>query len=246
MPPLIAATRDEVRRQATSRAFLLALVLILPCAAFLVGLDAAYVYGRIDGEMLPWQLNISEEGGLAEWFEYGLTLAAAAWMAQLWRRERAPAFLAAALTFLWLTLDNSLGMHEAGGAGLAPLLAGVAGDRAADLGELMVFGLVALALVAMLRAAIVASDRGAGARVICIMLPVALGAGFGVAMDFISHLISGGPPHLGLILDFIEDSGELAMLCLAVALAAAVRFNAPVRASSPTSSITATPSAACP
>ena len=87
MPPLIHATIAELRAQAWSRAFLLTLVLVLPCAAFFVGLDAAYVYGRIDGEMLPWQLNLSEEGALAEWLEYALTLSAAVWMFQLWRRS---------------------------------------------------------------------------------------------------------------------------------------------------------------
>lgn len=226
MPPLIHATIAELRAQGGSRVFLLALVLILPCAAFLIGLDAAYIYGRIDGEVLPWQLNLSEEGALAEWLEYALTLCAAIWMIQLWRRERAPAFVAAAATFLWLTLDNALALHEAAGAGLAPLLAGVAGERAADLGELIVFSLAALAIVVLLRAALRASERGAAARVLCVLLPVAAGAGFGVAMDFVAHFVADAmPARLGF--DFVEDSGELAMLCFATAFAAAVRFNAP-------------------
>lgn len=226
MPSLIAATIAEARKQAWSRAFLIALVVILPCAAFLVGLEAAYVYGRIDGEVLPWQLNLSEEGGLGEWLEYALTGCAALWMAQLWRRERAPAFAAAAATFLWLTLDNSLGLHEAMGAALAPALAGVAGERAGDLGELIVFLIAALAFVAMLTAAIRASAAPVRARVLCVFVPVAVGAGFGVAMDFVSHLIDGGRP-VALILDLVEDGGELAMLCLATAFAASVYFNAP-------------------
>lgn len=226
MPPLITATISELRTQGWSRAFLLALVLVLPCAAFFVGLDAAYVYGRIDGEMLPWQFNLSEEGAVSEWFEYVLTLSAAVWMIQLWRRERAPALAAAAATFLWLTLDNGLALHETIGAVLAPLLAGFAGEHAADLGELIVFVLAAIALVAMLRSAIRASERGAGARVLCVLLPVAAGAGFGVAVDFISHFAAdAGPARLGF--DLVEDSGELAMLCLATAFGAAVRFNAP-------------------
>lgn len=228
MPPLIHATVAELRAQGGSREFLLALVLILPCAAFLIGLDAAYIYARIDGEVLPWQLNLSEEGALAEWLEYALTLCAAVWMIQLWRRERAPAFVAAAATFLWLTLDNALALHEAAGAGLAPLLAGQAGERAADLGELIVFALAALAIVVMLRAALRASERGAAARVLCVLLPVAAGAGFGVAMDFVAHFAADAlAARLGF--DFVEDSGELAMLCFATAFAAAVRFNAPAR-----------------
>lgn len=226
MPPLIHATIAELRAQAWSRTFLLTLVLVLPCAAFFVGLDAAYVYGRIDGEMLPWQFNLSEEGAVSEWFEYALTLSAAVWMLQLWRRERAPAFAAAAATFLWLTLDNGLALHEAIGAALAPLLAGFAGEHAADLGELIVFVLAAIGIVAMLRTAIRTSERGAGARVLCVMLPVAVGAGFGVAVDFISHFAAdAGPARLGL--DLVEDSGELAMLCFTAAFGAAVRFNAP-------------------
>ncbi|WP_166036999.1 hypothetical protein [Sphingosinicella sp. YJ22] len=225
MPPLIRATISECRSQAGSRAFLLALVLILPCAAFLIGLDAAYIYARIDGEMLPWQLNLSEEGALAEWFEYALTLGAAVWMYQLWRRERAPAFAAAAATFLWLTLDNALALHEAAGAALAPLLEGIAGERAADLGELIVFAVAAAAIVVLLSAAIRASAPGAAARVLCVMVPIAVGAGFGVAMDFVSHIVADAQAaRLGF--DFVEDSGELAMLCLAAACATAVRFNA--------------------
>ena len=225
MPPLIHATIAELRAKAWSRAFLLTLVLVLPCAAFFVGLDAAYVYGRIDGEMLPWQFNLSEEGAISEWFEYALTFSAAVWMFQLWRRERAPAFAAAAATFLWLTVDNGLALHEAIGAVLAPLLAGFAGEHGADLGELIVFVMAAVGIVAMLRAAIRTSQRGASARVICVLLPVAVGAGFGVAVDFVSHFAAdAGPARLGF--DLVEDSGELAMLCLATAFAAAVRFTA--------------------
>ena len=67
MPTLIDATIAECRAQAGSRVFLVALVLILPCAAFLVGLDVAYIYGRIEGDPLPWQLHLSEEGAFAEW-----------------------------------------------------------------------------------------------------------------------------------------------------------------------------------
>ena len=226
MLPLIHATVAECRAQGWSRAFLVALVLILPCAAFLIGLDAAYVYGRIDGEMLPWQFNLSEEGALAEWFEYALTFAAAVWMIQLWRRERAPAFAAAAATFLWLTLDNALALHEAAGAGFAPLLTAVAGERAADLGELIVFGVVALVIIVVLSSAVRASGRGAAARVLCVMVPVAVGAGFGVAMDFVSHFAADSPAAR-LAFDFVEDSGELAMLCLAAAFATALRFDAP-------------------
>jgi hypothetical protein len=231
VPPLIQATIAEFRAQSRSKAFLLALVLILPCGAFLVGLDSAYVYARINGEILPWQLNLSEEGAIGEWFEYALTLSAAVWMVQLWRRERAPAFAAAAATFLWLTLDNSLALHEATGAVFAPLLAGIAGEHAADLGELIVFVLAAAGIVAMLRTAIRTSERGAKARVLCVLLPVALGAGFGVAVDFVSHFAAdSGPARLGF--DLVEDGGELAMLCFGAAFAAAVRFNAPPPAAS--------------
>jgi hypothetical protein len=226
VPPIIRATIAEFRAQSWSKALLLALVLILPCAAFLVGLDAAYIYGRIDGEVLPWQLNLSEEGALGEWFEYALTLSATLWMIQLWRQERAPAFAAAAAAFLWLTFDNALGLHEAGGAGLAPLLGGIAGERAADLGEVIMFGLAALAIVGVLSAAIRRSERSAAARTLCVMLPVAAGAVFGVATDFASHFLADSH-EAGLAFDFVEDSGELVMLCLATAFAAAVRFNAP-------------------
>lgn len=225
MPPLIHAAIAECRTQGWSKAFLFALVLILPWAAFLVGLDAAYIYGRIEGDPLPWQLHLSEEGAFAEWFEYALTLSAATCMAQLWRRERAPAFAAAAATFLWLTLDNALALHEAGGAVLAPMLRGFAGDHSADLGELVVFAAAAFAIILVLSAALRASERGASARVLCVLLPVAVGAGFGVAMDFVSHFASDAlAARLGF--DFVEDAGELAMLCLAAAFAFAVRFDA--------------------
>ncbi|MFN3725860.1 MAG: hypothetical protein ACK4SZ_06105 [Allosphingosinicella sp.] len=226
MPPIIHAAIAECRVRGWSKAFLVALVLILPWAAFLVGLDAAYIYGRIEGDPLPWQLHLSEEGAFAEWFEYALTLSAATCMAQLWRRERAPAFAAAAATFLWLTLDNALALHEAAGVVLAPMLRGFAVDHAADLGELVVFAAAAFAIILVLSAALRASERGASAQVLCVLLPVAVGAGFGVAMDFLAHFASDAlAARLGF--DFVEDAGELAMLCLAAAFAFAVRFDAP-------------------
>lgn len=223
MPLLLRTAARELRRIMAARAFLLAALVVLPGATFLAGLELAFVYGRLEGDPLPWQLNVSEENSLAEWFEYALTLLAAAWMAGLWRRERAPAYVAASLVFAWLTLDNGLGLHEAGGNVLAPMLADLAGDRAADVGELIVFAFVAMAVIAMLRSGIQASAADPAAKVLCAMAAVAVGALFGVAMDFLAHLVQSGPV-LGLMLDSVEDMGELLMLCLACVITAAVRF----------------------
>jgi hypothetical protein len=222
--PLFRTAAREFGKVLASRAFLLSALIILPCAMFLAGLESAFVYGRLEGDPLPWQLNVSEEGSFGEWFEYALTALAAGWMAGLWRRERAPVYVAAALAFTWLTLDNALGLHEAGGHVLAPLLAGVAGERAADLGELLVFAFVAVVLVAMLRVGVRASGIAPSARMLCAMAAVAVGALFGVAMDFSAHLVDLGPA-MGLVLDSVEDMGELLMLCLACAVTAGIRFS---------------------
>ena len=183
---------DALFRLLRTRAFLLALVAILPCLGFVLGLDAAYRYGRLEGTPLPYRFDIAEDGSLGEWLEYALTAASAAALLVAWRAARAPVYLAAATAFIFLTLDNSLALHEAAGAALAPFLAGWAGEAGAQaIGELLAFGLIGLALAAGLAASARASAPGAVTSTACVLAAVAGAMAFGIGLDFAGQLLAG-------------------------------------------------------
>jgi hypothetical protein len=162
-PPLFRAfARDliaELIRLSRSPALVAALLLILPVAAFLCGLDVAHRYAGGDGAHLPWQFSLSEEESLGEWFEDLLMIAAAAAMLRLWWRSRAPIDGMVGLVLIWLAADNGLALHERLGAALT------------------------LIVLAALR-----SPREATIRASVPILFLAAAAAFAVGVDFIDQL----------------------------------------------------------
>jgi len=96
------------RSDATHRAALL----ILPYAGVLIGLDVAAHYGSLTDAPLPVQFYLASDRSFGEFLEYALTAAVAVMTYLIWVRERAWIYLANALLFAWLTLDNWLEFHE--------------------------------------------------------------------------------------------------------------------------------------
>jgi hypothetical protein len=230
-PPLFRAfARDliaELIRLSRSPALVAALLLILPVAAFLCGLDVAHRYAGGDGAHLPWQFSLSEEESLGEWFEDLLMIAAAAAMLRLWWRSRAPIDGMVGLVLIWLAADNGLALHERLGAALAPLLAPLAGARAADLGEVVAFAGIGAAALTLIVLAALRSPREATIRASVPILFLAAAAAFAVGVDFIDQL--DWRPGVSLALGFVEDGGELIMLSLACAFAIALGLPRPPR-----------------
>jgi hypothetical protein len=230
-PPLRALARDMIAewlRLSRSPALLAALLLILPVAAFLCGLDVAHRYAGGDGTHLPWQFSLSEEEALGEWFEDLLLIAAAAAMLRLWWHSRTPVHGAVGLILIWLAADNGLALHEGAGAALAPMLMPLAGARAADLGEVIAFAGIGCAALVLIILAALRSPREATVSAGIPVLFLAAAAAFAVGVDFIDQL--DWPGSVSLALGFAEDGGELIMLSLACAYAMAASLQRPIPA----------------
>ena len=160
--------------------------------------------------------NLTHEGGLAETFQYAKESFIAGVLALQAVRWRSATFLLWALLFGYLALDDSLALHEQGGAALAAALQlrPAWGLRAIDLGELVVAAAVAFAVMLML-AAIVWRGRASLRRVSAqLSMLIVLLAVCGVGFDML-HVVafSHGIPGMGIA----EDGGEMAVMSLIVA-----------------------------
>lgn len=160
--------------------------------------------------------NLTHEGGLAENFQYAKEAFITGVLALQALRWRSGTFTLWALLFGYLTLDDSLALHERGGAALAATLPlePAWGLRSVDLGELIAAAAVALAAMLML-AAIVRWGRANLRRVSWdLSMLLALLAVCGVGFDMLHVVAVGhGVPGMGIA----EDGGEMAVMSLIAA-----------------------------
>lgn len=217
------AIAAAIRAIATSRAVHRALVLVVPYACVLVGLDVAARYGDATGAYLPVQFFMSEDRSFAEYLEYAMTVCAAIFMALCWLRGRAPVYLANALLFAWLTIDNWIEVHEQVGFALTPVLPVPAWLPlgANHLGELFFFGAVGVLWLAGMVSAHRRSEPREAAYGLLIGACIALAAVFGVFVDLLTSL---GDHSVGMLnlLAFIEDEGEFASIMLVFAVSVGI------------------------
>ena len=214
-PGLVRALAAMLRDIALSPALRTAALFLFPYAGVLVGLDVAAHYGALTGAALPAEFYLATDWGFGEWLEYGLTLAVAVMLVLMWRRDGASVYLANALLFVWLTLDNSIEIHERFGHATAGLFAGwPLPVRPNDVGEMLLFlaigGFWIIALATSLRHARVRPALESLLLAGC----VGVAAFFGVVVDMI--VVWG--PHTQAMIEvetFIEDGGEFAMICIA-------------------------------
>lgn len=198
---------------ARSRALHIALMVVIPYACVLVGLDVAAHYGDATGAALPVQFFMSQDGSFAEFLEYALTAAAAALLFMVWLRSRAAVYLTSAVLFVWLTLDNWGEVHEQLGfvlAGDMPLFAWLP-VHPNHLAETLVFGVVGMVWLAGMALALRQADKRAAIHGVLIAACIAGAAVFGVAVDMVTSWGKHTPAMLNL-LAFIEDEGEFVMI----------------------------------
>lgn len=216
----------EAIRLARTPAAIVAALLILPVAGFLTGMGIVVAYGEYHGHDLPDRLMLSRDNTISERFEYTLTGAATVAMLVTWRRTGAAVYGAFAVLFGWLTADNSLQLHEQLGGIVAPLLtlSGGAGDNAHHLGEAAVLVLVGVLLVGMIASALSRSADVHRLRAAALILLTGCAAFFGVVVDAVDALVLAEGSAAQQIGAFVEDAGELWLLCLSAILAMAIMF----------------------
>lgn len=215
-------TREVLREIAHSRSLRTGALFLLPYAGVLVGLDVAAHYGEITEAHLPVQFFLSQDRSFGEYLEYSLTFAVATLLFLMWRARGSLAYLANAILFFWLTLDNAFEVHERFGHWAAPAFVGwpvpVDANHLAEAGLFLAIGVIwATGLWGALR---VARPRAA---VHSLILAGCIGvtAFFGIVVDL---LVVWGEqsPALHEFATFIEDGGEFAMICIAFLLTVAI------------------------
>lgn len=207
-----------VKELAASSPVRTAALLLFPYAGILVGLDVAARYGELTGADLPRQFFLSYDRGFGEWLEYSLTAAVAVLLYLMWQRDRVLVYLANAVLFVWLTLDNALEFHERFGDAVEQVLPFSNTPFAVhDIGEagllVAIGGFWLLALWHSLRTA----RLRASAYAIMLAGCIAAAAMFGIVIDLLTAW-DGEATALLEIETFIEDAGEFAMIGLAFLL----------------------------
>lgn len=204
---------------ARSRALRIALMAVIPYACVLVGLDVAAHYGDVTGAALPTQFFMSQDGSFAEYLEYSLTTASAVLLLLVWLRTRAVIYLANAVLFAWMTLDNWGQVHEQLGFVFAadmPIFAWLP-VQPNHLAETTVLALVGVVWIAGMLLALRGADHRAAAHGVLIAIGIAGAAVFGVAVDMVTSWGEHTPGMLNL-LAFVEDEGEFTMIIALFAL----------------------------
>ena len=169
-------------------------------------------------------LSLGMEWGYAEIFNYLQTLALVGLLAAIAMRTREALYLCWAAVFVLVAIDDALAIHQQFGsllAAIVPLPPGL-GLRPADLSELAVWaggaaGLVLLLSLGFRRAA--PAHREIGWYFACLFGLLLL---FGFAVDMVHSLLNGTFFASSLVLELIEDGGEMVSISLACVLAVAV------------------------
>lgn len=165
-------------------------------------------------------LSIQCDRSYAELFQYlkeiwlVLLLVVTAW------RSGMKGYLAWALVFVYMLLDDALMVHEKLGAAVAQSMSmhGVMGLRPQDMGELLVTCSFGLLLLIPLSVCMWRSPPAFYRASLHLMLLVLCIASFGVAVDMV-HVMVGKQTILYPILGMLEDGGEMIVMTFVVAYA---------------------------
>lgn len=167
-------------------------------------------------DYIPSPYSIVKERSFAEVFQY----LKAYWLVImfLWLvvRLKEPGYLAWAVMFLYLGLDDLLQIHEERGNDLAIRysLPEVLGQRSRDLGELLVFAIVGTVLLTLLGIAYLTGSQRFREHTRNLIPLVAILAFAGIVVDAL-HIIFLYR-SAGAIFGLIEDGGEMIALSLIV------------------------------
>jgi hypothetical protein len=170
------------------------------------------------------RLSLGFEWGYAEIFNYLQTLALVGFLAAIASRTHQALYLSWAAVFLLVAIDEALAIHQQFGSLMAAVmpLPPSFGLRPASLSETAAWlggamGLVALVAFGVRRAAPAHREIGWYFAWLFGLLVV-----FGVGVDLLHSLLRGTFFGISLVLEVVEEGGEMVSISLACALAFAV------------------------
>ena len=210
------------------------LLVVLAINLVLVALHGAYFvclrYG-LDSWPRDPLFSLDSNTGLAQLFSSGQTVLLIVLLLRLGAQTRTALYPALAAVFLFVLLDDALALNQLLGEPLAGALGLVDRPRleAQSVAEMMVYGVLALPLLGMLAAAFLrapAEHRRAGAGFVLLL---ALLAFFATVMDLVHLAFIKSFFGSRLLLEVVEEGGEMLTLSLALMLALIVSRQLPAR-----------------
>ncbi len=173
------------------------------------------------GFVLSPALSVNTDGGLPEMTNYAKTAATAALLYLCSRRHAQPIYLAGAVAFLIIVVDDALMIHETTGGYLAARfdLPSAGGLRPQDLGELGVYATWALVIGALGIYGIAASSAVHIRAAMLFAGVIGFIAFFSVVVDMAEIAIYWQFRRAALMIGVIEDGGEMIGMTIALILA---------------------------
>lgn len=158
------------------------------------------------------RFSIETDRGYAEIFQYLKEYWSALLLGWIVLKKRSYAYLSWCLLFLYLLLDDSIGIHERVGILLGQQLgvSTILGIAASDFGEIVVSVSVAFLLIVSIAVAYRFGDRlfrKFSRNLIVMLFALAM---FGVIVDLIHSLVSTSA--LNSLFGFLEDGGEMIVM----------------------------------
>jgi hypothetical protein len=195
----------------------------LPARLLVIGMvfvDIAFIIASADQDYKGVRNNfhVSLDNGIAEQWQYVKWSLLTLMLTFMSFKRRAVVYLAWALLFLYLLIDDSQQIHETYGEKIAVALAfkPAFGLRAQDFGELAVTAIAAVPLFSLIAAAyLLTSQRDARTFTHDMILLVVALAFFGIGIDMLDIAVPWR--SVQTILALVEDGGEMIVATFMVA-----------------------------
>lgn len=180
---------------------------------------------ELDGDRTLYNLKtmlITTDRGLPEWFGYAMTLGLIALLVVLRRKTRQPIYAALAAIYVIVLLDDALQVHEYFGrrfVGWLDIPRGLIGLRPEDIGEVLTWSILGAAVLPMLWFSLKRSGPRHRVNGLAILVAFAALVFCAVGVDQLYSNFHDVHPLSGMLIDLVEDGGELLAITLAFALA---------------------------
>ena len=191
-------------------------------------LIALHIVAGATMDKIPALLNIAFDFSLGEIFTYGKWAVIVVLLWSVSRRSGNPALMSCAVLFAVMLADDSLQIHERFGemAVSSETVGGTSWAQAQAIGEILVWGILAVLLLPVVVYGFVKSTREQWRPALQFLGLIALFVLFGGVVDALHQPVANLPfgPQLA---DLVEDGGEMIVASMIVAHAVALWLATP-------------------